>query len=94
MLDCHQMYFSLFLLLEHSHIMVYAKCTPFDSLLSGVLLSEDLIFTYSPVIFIICHPKTPFFVLKHPKFSSHPLKDPIFTENSHFCHKKTIPFLS
>ena len=47
-------------------------------------------FTESPVIFIICHPKTLFFVLKHPKFSNTchqktPLKTPSFlSRKDHF----------
>ena len=68
--------------------MAYAKYTPFDSLFIGVISPEDLIFTESSVIFIICHAKTPLFCVK----TSHITKRPQ-QKLPHFCHEKTsIPF--
>ena len=58
------MYFSLFLLLGHSHIMVFAKCTPFDSLFSGVLFFEDLILYLHSHNFYHLSPKDPLFCVK------------------------------
>ena len=74
--------------------MVYAKCTPFEPLFSGVLSPEDLILYWKSCNFIICYPKTPFFVSKHPKFSyTCHQKTPFSLKLHHFCHQKTILFL-
>ena len=92
MLDCHQMYFSLFLFLGHSHIMVYAKCTPFDSLFSGCFHLRILSLLSSPVIFIICYPKTPFLCWNTPNFHATPWKTPFSLKTLIFVTKRPLLF--
>ena len=51
-------------------------------------------FTESPVLFVICHPKTPYLVLTCPKVSYTYHQNPHFHwKLPYFCHKKTIQFL-
>ena len=85
---------SPFFLTMHSHTMVFAKCTPFAPLFSGALSPEDLILYRKFRNFYHQSPKDPIFVLKHAKFL-HVTKRPHFHwKLPHFCHQKTIHFLS